>query len=39
MYLYFYIKACQHILLHKIVIFLKSSYDPFSIHTRFLLYF
>ncbi len=25
------IKACQHILLHQIMIFKKASYDPFNL--------
>ncbi len=27
-------KACQHILLHKIIIFKKASYDPFKSSNR-----
>ncbi len=39
-FLFFYIKAWQHILLHQIIIFKKASYDPlkaiFSIFWVFL---
>ncbi len=34
---FFYIKVCQHILLHqihKIMIFNKTSYDPFNIKEK-----
>ncbi len=36
--LFFFIKACQHILLHqkhKIMIFKKASYDPFNVYLAF----
>ncbi len=29
------IKACQHILLHQIMIFKNASYDPFNIFVFF----
>ncbi len=33
-YIFFFIKACQHILLYKIMIFKKASYNPFKTRPR-----